>query len=46
MKYKPVRIWLKTHRLAKIIAAHLDETLVAFLHRIVIEEAKRQGLKW
>lgn len=45
MKYKPVRIWLKTHRLAKIISAHLGESLVAFLHRVVVEEAGRQGIE-
>lgn len=39
-----IKIWKITRRLAKILAAHLDMSLVELLHRLVNEEIERRGL--
>jgi len=39
-KYTTIKIWMETKRLAKRLANDTGETLVAFLHRLVLEEQK------
>jgi hypothetical protein len=36
-----IRIWVKTHRLLRILAAHTGESMVAALHRLVQAEYAR-----
>jgi hypothetical protein len=36
-----IRIWVKTHRLLRILAAHTGESMVAALHRLVQAEYER-----
>lgn len=42
--HKTVKVWKKTHKLAKIVSAHLGESFVYFMDRIVREEAKYHGI--
>ena len=43
--HRTVKIWTKTYRLAKIVAAHLGESFVHLIDRIVREEAKYHDIK-
>lgn len=36
-----IRIWVKTHRLLRIFAAHTGESMIAALHRITLTEYER-----
>lgn len=40
-----IKFWASTRRLANIVRAYTGESLVAFLHRLVTEEATRLGVK-
>jgi len=44
-QFKTIKIWASTRRFAKILSARLDESIVALLHRLVVEEAKRRGIR-
>lgn len=41
LPYTTIRIWTLTKKLAKRLAVESGETLVAFLHRIVLAEQAR-----
>ena len=40
-----IKIAKETRRLAKILAAYCRESIIELLHRLVLEEMKRKGLK-
>lgn len=40
--YTTIRIWEETRRLAKTLAVAQGETLVKFLHRLVLDELARK----
>ena len=39
-----IKVWRITRRLAKVLAASLDVSLVELLHRLVLDEIERKGL--
>ena len=41
-KHVTIKIWKDTHRLAKVLAASLGESMLSMLHRLVLEESKRR----
>ncbi len=43
-KFITVKLWVSTHKLAKILAATLDETLSALLDRLVRQEFIRKNI--
>lgn len=43
-KFETARIWAKTKRLINVARAYRQESLVAFLHRLVVDECGRVGV--
>lgn len=39
--HQTMRIWVKTHHLLRLIAAHTNERMIAVMHRLVQAEYER-----
>ena len=39
--HQTMRIWVKTHRLLRLIAAHTNESMVEVMHRLTQAEYER-----
>ena len=39
--HQTMRIWTKTHKLLRLIAAHTDESMVEVMHRLAEQEYQR-----
>lgn len=39
--HQTMRIWKKTHKLLRLIAAHTDESMVVVMHRLAEQEYQR-----
>ena len=39
--HQTMRIWTKTHKLLRLIAAHTDESMVEAMHRLAEQEYQR-----
>lgn len=39
--YQTMRVWVKTHKLLRLIAAHTDESMVEVIQRLAEQEYKR-----
>lgn len=44
-RFRTIKIWAKTYRVAKVIAATLGETMTALFHRLVTQEAKNREVQ-
>lgn len=43
-RFVTIKLWRSSHRLAKILAAALDESLVALIDRLVRQEFLRKNI--